>query len=105
MTVSIEWVLEEMDGGEIVDVQHPESYQQALAWCDADARYRIGLVKDRIDCRSWAYIEDGVLAEYFTDSYGEEVGKVPTKYGREVRASKRRPTQTYIDEHDVRFYL
>ncbi len=84
MTVTIEWIIEEMDGDEIIDVQHPETYAQALSWMYPNTDYRVGLVKDRQDGRSWAYIEDGAIAEYFTDSYGEEMGKVPAKYVREV---------------------
>jgi hypothetical protein len=85
MAATIEWLLEEVDGDEIVNVHHAESYAQAVSWQENDTEYNVGLVRDLPrGGRSWAYIEDGKLPEYFTDAYGEETAKVPAKYHREI---------------------
>lgn len=88
MTATIEWLLEEMDGAEIIDVHHAESYAQAASWMDEGKTYRVGLVRDlpRLGGRSWAYVTDGKLPEYFTDAFDDQTAKVPAKYARELAA-------------------
>ena len=84
MSVMIEWLLEEVEEDLIVGVNYGETYAQVRSWMEEGKDYRIGLLKDRQDGRSWAYVEDGVLAHEFTDAYGEVTGMVPWKYRREM---------------------
>jgi uncharacterized protein (UPF0128 family) len=85
MAAKIEWLLEEVDGNEIVNVDHAETYAQVVSWQEAGKDYSVGLVRDLPSGgRSWAYIEDGKLPAYFMDAYGEETAKVPAKYHREI---------------------
>lgn len=81
---SIEWIFEELDGDEIVNVQHGDTYKQTSSYSDPGMDFRIGLVRDSIKDRSWAYVEGGSLPSHFTDAYGEETVSVPEKYHREV---------------------
>ena len=83
--VSYEWVIETVDteSEDILDVNHTNTYSEALT--DAAGRpdkgcfYRIGLVRDDDDGRSWAYVEDGVLPSHFEDAMNCPVAKVPQK--------------------------
>ena len=100
--LSIEWLVETLDGPlsedpDIIEVQHCQTYAQARRWADdievnVGVYAQIGLVRDRgneadgLICRSWAYIEDGVLPEFFEDAYGNKVAVVPARYRREIAA-------------------
>jgi hypothetical protein len=97
MTTTIEWLGEELvDGGEdadIHDVMHAESYTSLVDMMRYSTHKRLGLVRDRRSghdalCRSWAYIVNGKLPEYFEDAGGAQVAKVPARYHAELaRAS------------------
>lgn len=83
-----EWTLEEMKDGEIVDsdfsdiLKFDKSY---LAGNDLGLVLSIGNEREGITDRYWAYVKDGKLPEYFTDSMGETVGyKVPIKFHKEL---------------------
>jgi len=88
MVVYYEWVMETMDGDDIVDVDHADTYADAVRRASNGAR--IGLVRDhdRHDDgdaeRSWAYITDGRLPEWFTDAGDAPTIKVPKRFHREV---------------------
>lgn len=99
--VRIEWLIETLDGPDavetdILEVNHRDTYSAALKdqadELAAGAKaVRIGLVRDRgnedegVICRSWAYVRDGKLPEYFNDG-DRDVAKVPAKYHRELAA-------------------
>lgn len=88
MPAIIEWLVEEIDeNDDIVNVHHAETYSQAVQWAADAPKARIGLVRDlpRLDGRSWAYIVDGKLPEYFTDAYDDQTAKVPQKYHNALR--------------------
>lgn len=99
MAVQYEWDCETVaDGdtttfedGEVIDHAHGTSYQAVLEWskrypAEAGFRHQIVLVRDDEDGRSWAYVEDGKLPEYFTDAEGADCAKVPQRFVREVMA-------------------
>lgn len=96
MTVSYEWDIEEVDrdSGDILDHNHGDKLSQLLrAFGDiiTQGRGDLVLVRDEgnnveglLD-RYWAYVKDGVLPEYFTDSMGEDTGiRVPQRFHREI---------------------
>jgi hypothetical protein len=88
MTATIEWLIEEIDEhDDIVNVNHAETYAQAVQFANGVSKVRIGLVRDlpRLGGRSWAYIVDGKLPEYFTDAYDDNTARVPLKYHNAVR--------------------
>ncbi len=92
--VSYEWDIETVDAhGDIQDHHHADKLiELTRLWNDGpdvETTRRIVLVRDVI-CeidglidRTWAYVEDGVLPEYFADSLGEEATKVPKRLHRE----------------------
>lgn len=93
MTVYYEWDVEEVDEhDDITDHNHTTSYAEAKRIndlsSDAGTTSRIVLVRDddntRTGCRSWAYLEDGELPEYFEDAHGVEIAKVPKRFHAEV---------------------
>lgn len=94
MSVRYEWDVEtcldmDSEGNEdIVDHNHTESYAEALADFKQPAEEgtfkRIVLVRDDDKCRSWAYMEEGKLPEYFEDAYNQETVKVPKRFHDEV---------------------
>jgi hypothetical protein len=94
MTVYYEWDVEEVDENEdIQNHNHTSSYTKAKEVAaipnEGGIISRIVLVRDDDNCRSWAYMEDGKLPEWFEDAYGAEVAKVPKRFIKEVEnASK-----------------
>jgi len=103
MSVYFEWDCEEVADGESeqyedeepIDHYHASAYaevlDQSLEAPPTGSKYRIVLVRDRLDkydslvCRSWAYLEDGKLPEYFTDAYNIQTAKVPEKFHNEIK--------------------
>jgi len=95
MTVYYEWDVEEIDeNDDIQDHYHCDSYASAKAINEAvpaegtSMTSCIVLVRDddntRTGCRSWAYLEDGKLPEYFEDAHGVEIAKVPKRFHAEI---------------------
>ncbi len=88
----VEWIVEELVGEEIVDVNHGSSYAEVCGWVGAGEHgvFRFGLVRDYCSTsapiieRSWSYVVDGLLSPDFTDSYGNSVAKVAQRYHREL---------------------
>jgi hypothetical protein len=86
---SVETILDSDDDEEVQDVDHFESYQQALDFtqtrdpADGDGnRFAIVLVKEYYtagDFRAWATVEDGVMPDEFDDDT-----KVPKRFIEEV---------------------
>ncbi len=96
--ISYEWVIETLDAaGEIDDVNHADTFP---GFPDSDTH--IGLVRDErntfdgdLENRSWAYIKDGKLPEYFTQPSpveGQEikVARVPAKFHHAVEMFARK---------------
>lgn len=85
--VEYEWTIEEIDAesGDIIDSSFSDdlNFWTKEDWDGKD----LGLVRnegnedDGLEDRYWAYVKDGKLPEFFTDSMGEFTGiKVPQKF-------------------------
>lgn len=99
MAVTYEWDCEtvaagdseQFEDGEVIDHAHGATYKEVLAWSAANPpqagfRHALVLVRDDDEGRSWAYVEDGKLPQYFTDADGADAAKVPQRFHREVCA-------------------
>lgn len=93
MAATIEWVIEELegpettDGIEIVNVDHAETYADALTAAAHLEHFRIGLVRDAggpRGGRSWAYVRNHRLPAHFLDAYDREEAKTPRAYHRQI---------------------
>lgn len=96
MAVEYEWDVElqaavdsdDHEEGEVLDHDHQLSYADAMkraAMPTPDGfRSVIVLVRDDDAGRSWAYVENGKLAEKFSDANGSDVAKVPACFAKEV---------------------
>ena len=79
--ITYEWDLEEMDGDSI-EHHHSDKFKNLPENVEGE----ICLVRDSDDDRSWAYLkEDGTLPEYFANSFGVEIAKVPKKFHKEIK--------------------
>lgn len=93
MAAEFEWVIETMDGpgddADIVAVNHETTYAEAKSFANGIEHARIGLVRDAENKRyggwdrSWAYVDNDGLPEYFSDASGRDTVKVPAKYRRQ----------------------
>ena len=90
----IEWVVEELDGEDIVDIYLAASYAEVCNWVVGESSvFRFGLVRDYYPSnsptmeRAYAYIVDGLLAAEFTDEFGDSVALVPKRYFKEMENS------------------
>lgn len=86
--VQYEWTLEETEDGDIID----SDFSDTLDFNKADlAGKDLGLVRnegneiDGVNDRYWAYVKDGKLPEYFSDSRGEVNIKVPQRFHNELK--------------------
>ena len=94
MTVYYEWDVEIVDTSEgeedIIEHLHKRSYKEAIEETanlldDPALVYRVCLVRDNDQGRSWAYVKDGELPAYFMDSNGVDTDyKVPQKFHKEI---------------------
>jgi len=94
--VRYEWDVEEcnavettdLDEGEVIDHRHCETYtevKRVLAETPPPGSvWSACLVRDDDNGRSWAYMEDGKLPEYFEDAYQHPTAKVPQRFHAEV---------------------
>jgi hypothetical protein len=99
MTVIYEWDCEtqttqetdEHEAGEVIDHRHGESYAQVAAFAAETAppgtQYALVLVRDDDAGRSWAYVENGKLPEFFHDADGAQGARVPKRFHAEVARS------------------
>lgn len=96
--VRYEWVIEQLDRAdgdeaEIVGVDHRDTYAEAVKAAALEDYARIALVRDRGDdvdglqCRSWAYIEAGVLPEFLLDANCAQIARVPVKFRKQFEAA------------------
>lgn len=93
MSVSYEWVLEELDDhGDIQSVDHYSGLKDLLHAAEhlrkGGHKWRCGLVRDRFDTsgylnRSWAYVENGRLPTHLTFSDDGVDIAVPKRYSKE----------------------
>jgi hypothetical protein len=97
MAVDYEWDVETVtdreseqhEEGEVLDHNHTDSYAEALSWTrnfkpEDGERFQIVLVRDDNTGRSWAYMKDGKLPEYFEDAFQRRTAKVPQRFHAEV---------------------
>ena len=86
-----EWAVEYMDGEDIVDAVQQDTFAQVKALADKAENTELVLVRNvwdgnDLEDRSWAYIEDGKLPEYFSDPVGNDTSaKVPKRFHAELR--------------------
>lgn len=87
--ISYEWTLETLEDGDIID----NHFSDVLSYDKADLEGKdLGLIRNEgnehegLTDRYWAYVKDGKLPEFFTDSMGDTVKiKVPVKYHNELK--------------------
>lgn len=87
--VAYEWTLETIEDGDIVD----SDFSDNLTFSKEDLQGKdLGLVRnegneiDGVTDRFWAYVKDGKLPEYFSDSLCHEIGiKVPQRFHNELK--------------------
>lgn len=96
MTVVYEWDREtvadgdsaDFEDGECIDHRHGVSYMDVLISSREQppegCRFLLVLVRDDDKGRSWAYVENGKLDDYFTDANGDELVKVPKRFHKEL---------------------
>lgn len=84
--LSYEWVIEALDlpdtddDAKIIDVDHADTYREALSRAEQHEHARIGLVRDTDETRAWAYVYLGQLPATLQDAFGRDVAKVPVRY-------------------------
>lgn len=87
MTTTYEWDIETWDGDEIIDHDHRASVHEfggeELTLAVAEDGYRLVLVRDDNEGRSWAYVTNGELPSHFLDAFEKKVAKVPDRFVRE----------------------
>jgi hypothetical protein len=95
MGVNYEWTIEHLDGEDIVDSDFADRLTDFLEKDFNDTSF--GLVRNEgnefagLKERYWAYVENGVLPEYFSDAAGNKVAiKVPKDFHDELKAFKKR---------------
>lgn len=101
MPVAYEWDVEtqvtyddrnDIDSMDVLDHQHVNSYKEAKLVAagtpepheEGTVTHHIVLVRDDDEGRAWAYLEDGVLPEFFMDADGKNTTRVPKRFHEEV---------------------
>lgn len=95
--IRYEWVVEADDDiGDLYDVVHWETLTEAKRYAAtlpvtfperiniALVRDTIGDVDENIECRQWAYLEDGKLPTTFKYASGGEGADVPKRFHKET---------------------
>jgi hypothetical protein len=82
---------EHPDYGEddVIDHAHGESFKDVRNWSSQwppgdGERHELVLVRDDDDGRTWAYLHNGKLPEFFIDAYGVDRTRVPKRFHAEV---------------------
>ena len=101
MTINYQWNLEtwetKLDDPEVLDHNYHNKlidiYNTIKCPAEAGTIYKIVLYRDEyqygsLQCRSYAYVLEGILQEYFLDCYGKKEAKVPMKYINETNKNK-----------------
>ncbi len=76
---------------EVADHNHGETAMYVLQAQPLDGhRKHICLVRDanEREDRSWAYLEDGKLPEWFEDASGRKTARVPKRFHEELRKAQ-----------------
>lgn len=94
MPVRYEWDVESLEGEDVLDHDHRDTFAEAIAAEKISQNFRettrICLVRDIWDYdhglqeRTWAYLEDGKLPEHFEDSGGRMSSRVPQRFHQEI---------------------
>lgn len=75
---------DEHEAEEVLDHQFCKTFKEALSISKMEppqgCRFDLVLVRDTPTTRSWAYVSENTLPEFFEDAYGNEVGVVPTRF-------------------------
>lgn len=88
-TITYEWTLETLEGEDVVDSDFSDSLsfdKDQLPGKDLGLVRNVGNEAQGITDRSWAYVKDGALPEYFTDSAGARIAKVPERFIKELNS-------------------
>jgi hypothetical protein len=83
---------EQYEENEVLDHHFQDSFADCIKELaqplEEGLRRAVVLVCDDDNGRSWAYLEDGKLPEYFVDAYQNQARKVPQKFHKEVSNNK-----------------
>lgn len=93
MAIRYDWDIETIDteSEDILDHDHSDTLAPLLGREPLGPDKRLVLVRDRgndldgLQCRSWAYVENGKLPAYFTNASGNDIAKVPAKFHNELK--------------------
>jgi hypothetical protein len=87
--IRYEWTLEEIKDGEIIDADFSDTLsfdKENLKGNDLGLVMNEGNEKEGLTNRLWAYVKNGSLPQFFSDSTGEETKyKVPVKFQKELK--------------------
>jgi len=80
---------EDKEDGEILDHNHCESFKQLIYDLEnivpeEGTRFEVVLVRDDDEGRSWAYVINGKLTQYFYDADTCIVANTPQRFHKEV---------------------
>lgn len=101
-TLYREWIVETVIDEDVEEVMHLKNLNHVDAitfkgegsLCNGGViRYNLGVCHDsygKNHVRGWAYVRGGLLPDYFTDSNGFIVSKVPAKFHQELEVLKKR---------------
>jgi hypothetical protein len=87
--IDYQWDIETTDAdGDIIDHHHADALNtlpfpglhESLVLVRDEGNEQEGLVS-----RSWAYVYGGALPEFFTESDGRRIAKVPGRFHRELK--------------------
>lgn len=85
-TMTYEWIEEELKDGEIVDVMHLDG--APVISDDDDTDWALVCDDWEKDVKSWAYVKNGKLPEFFLNAFNDPVKKVPTRYINEFNKAQ-----------------
>jgi hypothetical protein len=82
MKTYYEWDYETVNqDGDIIDHNHRKELNQ---FTDQEKTDTLVLVRDKGHERSWAYVENGKLPDFFCDAYKRPTVKVPKRFHKEL---------------------
>lgn len=82
--ISYEWDIETTDAdGDIIDHNHRDKLNEYRK--EELESGDLVLVRTDSEGRSWAYVENRELPEYFQDSFGVNIAKVPKRFHEELK--------------------
>jgi len=92
LQITYEWTLEQIEDGDIVDIDFSDQLDFDVALVLDKPYYQLGLVMNEgneskgVVNRLWAYEKGGKLPEYFCNAMQEPTGyKVPAKYHADLK--------------------